>query len=351
MRNLSTLSVVLILSLFAVDAASAQTGPELFLKPLRESDQFELNLDVLGGFDTETDNEDADGDDFDFRNDIYQLEGRVRLTDGNSQEGLARAQPRVGFSYTQVEINTNDPALPDDFVDTSAAIGMGIFSVDGWRGAISLGAGYASTDPDDANGLYFQGNLLVGKTFSNGVDTLGVVLDFNGNRSILPDVPLPGFQFRKKVGPTGDIYGVDTPFNDAIIAFGFPFSGIRWNPENAGIFEDRLTIDIQYLIPDNFIARIDYRVAGDTGLFLVYDSNLFAAHSEAFSSGSDRLLYRTRSVEGGLLYRYNDQLVVTLAGGYVLDSEFEIGFDLRDTDTLADIENYPYVRGGVELRL
>ena len=318
--------------------AAAQTGPELLLKPFRDEDQFEVTGSTLFGFETETSNNISPGNPYDYRNDIFNAQGRLRLTNGFSEEGIARAQPRAGFSWSNVDLTTEDPNLPQDMSDVSVGFGMGILAVDGWLGGISFGVGYAAADTaSDANGTYLQGDFVVGKTFSNGVDTLGFVVDFNGNRSILPDVPLPGFQFRKQLDDT------------KIFAVGFPFSGLEWTPT------EELTIEIQYNIPDSFEARADYEFFEDNessgSLFASYRSHFYAAHWDELDSGHDRVLFRQRFLEGGLLYRYSDRLLLTAAAGYVLDSDYEVGFDTRNTQGLADIDPYPYLRAEFELRL
>ena len=361
----------------AAGLASGQTGPNLLLKPFRTSDQFEFNADGIYDFPTDSSNKRPDGNGtHDFQADSYNASGRLRLTYGDSEKGLARAQPRAGFQVKYVDIHSDDPALPVSLLDGSVGVGLGILAYNGYIGAVSFGAGYAAAnDEGDANGLYFQGDFAVGKTFANG-DSFGVVLDYNGNRTFLPDWPLPGFQYRKRIGPTrrtapaaaptgdpaddaatrpgGPDAGVDAydPKLDRsvlVLAIGVPTAGVEWRPT------DRFQLNLNYILPLNFDFRATYQLIGDqengAGVYASLSRSVSAFHWNAFSDGDDRIFFRQVRLEGGVNYRLNDRLQLVLSGGYAFDQEFTFGFDTRDTETLADIGDTPYVRAQLELRL
>src|SRR5690349_14431479 len=158
----------------------AQTGPELLLKqwPQGQRVQSEGDFTLLRSGSTER------SDDFGIS--FYDTSGRVRLLSG------ARADPRMGWNYTQIN-TSGDPALPSNLVDTSVAFGMGVADWSGWLAGITVGVGYAGAGAfDDGNGWYGRADLAVGRDLGNG-NAFGFVIDYDGNRSILPDVPLPGF--------------------------------------------------------------------------------------------------------------------------------------------------------------
>lgn len=363
----------LIACTFFAAPAVGQTGPELLLKPFRTTDQLEVNASALIDFDGETDNVNpADGESYDFNADVYDLSGRLRLTPGTSEEGIARAQPRAGFAFTGIDVSSNDPLIPERLVDYSAAVGMGVLAYEGWLGGISVGAGYTGADVgDDANALYFQADFAVGKTFSNGVDSFGVVLDYNGNRSFLPDWPLPGFQYRKRLdSPRDPPRGQDDALGPAttraeqparggfdeydpshrdparlILALGFPFSGVEWRPD------DRFRLQVNYQIPDIFTARADYDVIANVGLYASFENRLNAFHWDELAQGSDRIFYRQNYVESGLQWTLDDRLSLIAAFGYAFNRDFEVGFDTRDTENLAEISDEPYGRLALQLRL
>jgi hypothetical protein len=362
-------TVPVILSLVAVwllasPAALGQTGSQLLLRPFRTTDQLELDAGSILLFRTETDNETPVGDEFDFRADIYEVTGRLRLTPGLEERGIARAQPRAGFATRYLQLHTGDPSLPEEMFDGSVAVAMGVLSHEGWLGGISLGAGHAGAEfEEDANALYFQGNFAVGKTFDNG-DAFGLVLDYNGNRTFMPDVPLPGFQYRKRFGiqrppaPDQDDQQARQALEDydpaaaparLVLALGFPFSGIEWRPT------DRLTVEATYAIPQNLTARADYTLIGDpevsgAGIYASLSRTVTAVHWNELP-GRDRLFFRQTQAEAGVNWRLDDRLEVVIAGGWAFGQEFVTGWDTRNTDDVAEVEAAPYARALVRLRL
>ena len=351
----------------------AQTGPNILLKPFRTSDQFELNLDAAYDFSTNTSNDrPGTGDNYDFRADVYNASGRVRLSYGLDNEGLARAQPRAGFQTQYVKIHSDDPSLPVSLLDASVGLGTGIAAFNGYQAGLSFGVGYATADGDqDANATYLQGDLAVGKTFDNG-DAIGFVIDYNGNRTFLPDWPLPGFQYRKRIAPVRppaadpaatrpdgdpdaakgagvDAYDPKAGRSLLVLVVGVPTAGVEWRPT------DKFQLNLNYLIPTNFDFRASYQLFGDqvngAGLYASLSRSVNAFHWNAFADGDDRLFFRQVRLEGGVQYRLNDRLQLILSGGYAFDQEFSVGFDTRERDTIADVDATPYVRGQLQLRL
>lgn len=355
---------VFALSMLASGPALAQTGSELLLRPFRATDQLELDAGTLFLFDTETDTEDAAGDPFDFRADLYQVAGRLRLTPGLEERGIARAQPRAGFASRYLQLHTGHPALPDEMFDGGVAVGMGVLSHEGWLGGISLGVGHAGTDLEsDGNALYVQSSFGMGKTFENG-DAFGLVLDFNGNRTFMPDIPLPGFQYRKRFGvrepPAEDPadreagkaleeYDPAAAPAKVVVAIGFPFTDLQLRPT------ENLTVELRYAIPQNFTVRADYTLIGDretsgAGIYASVTRTVMAVHWNELPD-RDRLFFRQTQAEAGVNWRLHDRLELVLAGGWAFGQEFVTGWDTRDTEDVAEVEGAPYARALVRLRL
>ena len=75
------LAAMFLLALFALSPpAAAQTGSGLMLDPFRTSDYLEANAHGMFQTGSETDNLGSQGAPFDFRADIYDLTGRLRVT-------------------------------------------------------------------------------------------------------------------------------------------------------------------------------------------------------------------------------------------------------------------------------
>jgi hypothetical protein len=174
-------------------------------------------------------------------------------------------------------------------------------------------------------------DLLVGRDLGND-SAIGFVLDYDGNRTFMPDVPLPGFLYTKRISST------------ILLGVGFPYSSVEYTPN------DKLTLAARFYIPDRFDIRADYAVVKQVGLFVQYTSRQEAFHWDALGQGSDRLIYDSRRAEAGIRWEPLKDLNVILAGGYLFDQEFNVGFDTRDQDRVAKPSDEPYVRVGLEFR-
>ena len=300
--------------------AAAQTGPELLLKPFPRERTLETRSDVVLIDQGETDNADAD-----FQLSLYESFGRARVFPGQ------RADPRVGYDVLYLDIASDDPALPQHLTDHSVAFGMGVLDLDGWLGGLTVGVGYAGENVyNDANAFYYMATFAVGREIDES-SQVGVVLDYNGNRTIYPDLPLPGFQYRKRIDPK------------LLLGVGFPVTSVEWKPS------DRLTFDFTYLIPDRLRARVDYAVMKTLGLFAEYDDRTEAFHIDELP-GDRRLIYEQKRAEAGVRWDPFENASLIVAGGYAFDQEFNVGFDTRDAPNVAEPSDEPYVRVGFEMR-
>ncbi|HEY0009276.1 MAG TPA: hypothetical protein VGB55_11170, partial [Tepidisphaeraceae bacterium] len=176
------------LSLFAAANAFAQSGTELLLRPMAESVRFDGTASTAYFFDTEAGDADED-----FQLTRHLAEGRLRLVPG------FEADPRLGFSFMQMNIHTDDALLPDHLTDVSFGLGTGIARYEGWIAGLVVGGGHAAANTfGDDNGYYATATLLLGRTIDE-FSSIGVAIDYNGNRSFMPDVPLPGIVYTRKI--------------------------------------------------------------------------------------------------------------------------------------------------------
>jgi hypothetical protein len=316
----ATLGAALAASL-AGGSARAQTGPTLLLKPFPKEQAIDGRADAIF-----LDPGHVKKADDDFRLSSYETQGRWRVQPGNL------ISPRIGWDFTFLDLDTRFPALPDQLVDQSIAVAMPVAKFGDWIVGASVGVGYAGDRPfADGDAWYGKGTLSVFRLF-NESDALVFALDYDGNRTILPDVPLPGVAYTKRVA------------RDFFFVVGLPVTSVEWRPD------DRLRVEVVYSVPDSFDASAGYRV----GRFLTVLGNL-ENRREAFSidglpANHDRLLFQQRRAEIGLRWEPKKDVMFNLAGGYAFGQEFSTGFDSRKTDLVADVSDEPYVRLGVDIR-
>ena len=312
--------------LLTISSVQAQSGPELLLRPWPKGQRIEAQADAAffnAGHTTH---------DEDFQLAFYNTQGRMRLMPEE------RAEPRLGYDVTYLNINTTNPVLPSKLVDTSIGFGMGIADYKGWLAGITVGVGYAGAGAyDDGNAWYGKADLVVGRDLDE-TTKLGFVLDYDGNRTILPDVPLPGFLYAKTIDPT------------LTIGIGFPYSSITWKPDKSRTFDRQLTIELKYLIPDDGDVRVDYELIDHVGVFASYAVRQEAFHSDNLANTHDRILFQQRRAEVGARWSPCEFASLIVAGGYAFSQEFNVGWDTTDMDRIAKPSDEPYFRVGFEVR-
>ncbi len=304
-----------------VSRAEAQTGAELLVRPFAEGEAFEL--DASAAFQS------TGEDDFgaDLRVNVYEVSGRAR-------EVREQSIPRVGFDLAYLDIDSDSGdfiGLPDRLSDQSIAAGLALPDLGGFRGGFTVGVGYAGESPfGDANAWYGKALIAMGKKLDENTD-LGIFLDYDGNRGFLPDVPLPGFAYRRRID------------EKLILVAGLPLSSLEWTPDDCWKFE-------LFLLIDSLDARVTYKVAENFNIFGSFDSRRFAFHTEELESSNDRLLFEERRAELGMQWEPRQDARLIFAGGYAFGQKFSTGWDFRDNDGLTDMSDEPYVRAGLETR-
>jgi len=305
----------------ACGRAHAQTGPTLLLKPFPKEQAIDGRADALFLDAGHT----KRGDD-DFRLSTYESQGRWRVQPGNL------ISPRIGWDFTFIDLHTSFPSLPDQLADQSVAVAMPVAKFGDWIVGASVGFGYAGDRPfGDGDAWYGKATLSVFKLF-NDTDALVFALDYDGNRTILPDVPLPGIAYTKRVA------------RDFFFVVGVPVTSVEWRPD------DRLRVEVVYTLPDTFDASVGYKVAEGVTVFGNFENRREAFFVNGLPANYDRLLFEQRRAEIGLRWEPRKNLMFNLSGGYAFGQEFSTGFDSRETDLVADVSDEPYVRFGVDIR-
>jgi hypothetical protein len=242
-----------------------------------------------------------------------------------------RTIPRIGFEYLMLDIDS-DNGLPEQLVDTSTAAGVALPDIAGFVGGLTVGVGYAGDGPfGDGNAWYGKATAAFGKKLDENTD-LGIFLDYDGNRGFLPDVPLPGFAYRKRID------------DKLILVAGVPLSSVEWTPD------DRWKFELRWALIDSFDARITYKVAEQFNVFAALDTRRFAFHMDELEDTNDRLLFTQRRAELGVQWEPSKDTRLIAAGGYAFGQTFSAGWDFRDDDEITDLTDEPYVRVGLEMR-
>jgi hypothetical protein len=307
--------------LVSATSAFAQVGPELLLNPFRGDSRIDGSVQATYFFDSNTDFGDALDDDIDTQISRYSAAGRFRIMPEN------RADPRFGVQANYLTVDTDNDVLPESFTDVQLGIGTGIAEFDGWVAGLVLGFGWAGANEfGDSDGYFGAATLMFGRQLDENT-SLGIALDYNGNRAFMPDVPLPGIVWTRKL-----------PEERLEVSLGFPFAYGRWNAT------DQLLLEINFTFPDFVGARVSYDVVEGVGIFGSLARRTDAWQSNDLENDSDRIFFDQTAAELGVRFHVQDNFEILVAGGYAFKQEFSFGFDSRDTDKILEIDDGPFVR-------
>ncbi len=316
MSRIKSTFAIIVVSLFA-RGALAQTGVALLVQPGPQDMKLELQGSATvfnQGHTIRPDN--------DFKLTYYDGQGRYRF-DPSQPLG-----PRVGFDATYLDIASDDPSLPDRLADVSIGYGMAIGRFGQWWAAASVGVGYAGNAPfDDSDAWYGKADVLVGRDLWGG--TLLGVLDYDGNRSFAPDVPLPGVEFRSAFSPM------------LSYVIGLPFSSLTWKPN------DTFELKLQYALTNTLGARAIYKFTPALQAYGALESIANPFHIDT-ASGDRRLFFFQDRVEVGLRIAPWQNLSIVGGVGYAFNQEFRSGFDSRNLKGVSRISDEPYFKLQVE---
>jgi hypothetical protein len=292
--------------------AFAETGPGLMLRPMPEGKRAELRPEINRYLEAKTDA----GLDLDMQ--LTATRGRVRLLP--DQE---RRSPLLGWELLRVEMDTSDARLPDDLTEVSVAAGIG-FPVGDWILGITAGVGFAGDRPFNGRGWYGLGSVTTTRRL-NERDFLQLGIAFDGNRPIFPDIPLPVVVWTRR-------------WSEKVrTSIGFPFLGITWEPADWFTFEFRG-------IPGVFQSgSLTFHLDERWDLFLRYRGARFRFFVDSFPNDHRRLFYSEQRADLGLTAKIDERWEITLVVGWAFEREFETGWDVRDTDSLAKIDGAPFL--------
>lgn len=309
---------ILAAALGASMAASASWGQvtPMLLRPWDDAQKpriAETNDDILyipGG------DIDQNGDDIDIF--YWDSIGRIKFDRDDNDPGFW-----LGYHVLQIELGGNPRGLAGGYTDLSLAGAFDLGQIgDGWDVSLAAGAGIATDNHlSDTDAIYGLATINLRKSLSQsgGLD-LGV--NYNGNRTFLPDIPLPYAMYHDRLG--GD-------FNYYV---GVPSTGFVWTPG------DRWTIRADYTVPINVQASVSYELMEDT-------LSLFAEYRQTYDAfwihdvDNRRTFYEMSRVVAGVRWIWGPWIDLSVGGGIAFDQEFSTGWDSRDTHTFASPSDEP----------
>jgi hypothetical protein len=260
-----------------------------------------------------------------FQLSVLESKGRVRLLPGHE------ASPRFGYDVTLLNAHTSQPGFHSQLLDASFAAGAFVGIYNGWVFGFTLGVGYAGNSPFAVGrGWYGHEDFVVAKKF-NEQDSVGIGIDYDGHRSYMPDVPLPGIGWSHTFDPHWNL------------VIGEPLSSITWTPTS----DWRIYAD--YLLLTDFDLDVGYQFIKHWTVFGGFQTRRDQFYITELH-GHTRLLYGQKRLEGGIRFEPTPSFNFTVALGYALSTDFRKGWDYRKTQPFLYATDEPYVRVGLEMK-
>jgi hypothetical protein len=244
----------------------------------------------------------------------FLSEGRLRLDDTHD------LNPILGYSWFEFRSAQRLGPVDGDLVDGSLAFATPVATVGDWFIGALAGAGYAGDHPfSNSAAWYGLASVSAGRSFSNN-DKLLVWLDYNGNRTLFPGVPVPQFAYSGSLNKQTDY------------VIGIPESSIEFRPD------PRLTLSLKYDAPFSFDGEIEWKLTGQLGAVLGYVTEEHAFHS-ADLPGSKRVFVEEQRADAGLRWSASEHLKCSLLAGYGFGRHISTGFDDRDRSRVMSLSD------------
>ena len=326
-RGSFLISAAIFLLVFSVTTARGQTGIDLLIKPFLDGNSIEL--DNASAIAYPAGHESAEPDHFQFYE--FDSDGRARFAIPGVADGKKILY--LGYDTTNLDLAAHGPLLPDHLTDTSIAAGMPIARQGDNIWAISGGVGYAGNEPfTQSSAVYGKGDLIFVHPLGDERN-LVLGLDYDGNRSVLPDVPFPGIAYQAKSGDSLEY------------VLGFPFCSAVWLP----FPRHDITVTVDVTIPDEAEAQIGFQPVKQFNFFGGYYQSIDSFHIDD-QPEDRRLFFQQQRFEAGVKWLPRTGVEVSLAAGYAFDQHFDSGFDDRNLNGITRVSDEPYLKLNATLR-
>jgi hypothetical protein len=315
--------VVIVLVACSASVSLAQTDPNLLIKPWKSAqEEFDTSTEAVVEAANPSKEDHAD----DIQLSSYHFQGRWRLFPDQP------ATPRLGYDVLYFDVNTHDKALPRHLWDGTVGFAQPVAQINNYFVVVTGATGYSGDTPfSDPHAQFFTGNLIVGREFSKD-RALVIALNYDGNRSFLPDVPIPAFAY-------ADRYNSHLSY-----VLGFPLDSITYEPLSG------LQINVGYQLLSTFIGKFGYEFDKHYSVFAEYTDRLTAFHLSDLPADR-RLFLQEHRAEAGFRWNPTKLIRVSIGGGWAFGQEFSTGFDDRGTNPLRHLRDGPFAALNVELGL
>jgi hypothetical protein len=316
MINLARRSFVVLGLALLTSASFAQTDQRLLQHGFRASPHWADTSDeptfIFGGHTEEA------GDDLDIF--YWDSFGHIKLERDNRNPDFW-----LGYRSLTITIDGDIPQITGDLVDVSLAAAFQLNDggrSDEWRVDLALGAGTANDGHwSNTDALYGVATINAAKPLSE--DTiLNIGVNYNGNRSIWPDIPLPYVSIFTQVN------------SELSLNVGILSSGLLWElDDNAA----RVWFD--------YVTASSLTVGGSLGI--AREWSVFAEYKDTNDGfylndrNNERFFYEKSQVALGLEWKRGTAWNIRLGGGYAFDQRFATGFDVLDTDGVLNPSDEP----------
>ena len=200
-----------------------------------------------------------------------------------------------------------------------------------WNLGLIAGMGTANDGYwNNEDAIYGLGTIDLWTPLSDEA-SLHTGISFDGNRSLIQDIPLPFVTYQYRIEGELDL------------AIGIPDTLVKW------FFADKWSLTAFYHFPADVLTRVDFEIVEDSGVYL------FGSYTRAvrqfniddhknrnyFGPDNRRLFFEIDRVTTGVRWA-TKWFDASLGIGYTLDSRYRTGWDMRDLDTVRDLSEEIY---------
>lgn len=277
---------------------------------------------------------------------IFASRTRLRArvgSDGSAGEGAAGGV-LFGHEYTQVDFSGDGTNVPERLVRQELDVGFTLapFQVDGdglfagtWTPAFEVGFGHASTNPfGDDRGWYGLASVQAERVSANGTRLL-LGLTYDGNRSTLPDLPLPLVLLRRPLRIDPETGKPSTA--EIGLTIGYPETRLIYKPD------DRWTLSAGFSQLDAFTALASYQVSDSLTVLAGY-GGFYDQFHDGDTLERRRIFVIGQRLEVGATLAPTERFSVTLTGGWGFGQQLRRGFDLRSTELIQEFDDAAFAR-------